>query len=493
MRFCSCMLVWYGKAETDGFRTARTPKVKRELMIRLFGYYMPRSILLLALIETAVLAGAAYAALPLRLSLAGLSPTVFSDPVPTLAIFVLTVQIVMLVLGLYQRETCRDFRNTIVTIFAAFPLAALILALIFFFFPSIAVWRSIFVIAFFLSLAGVLVSRALFLAVVDMERFRRRVMVLGAGRLAKRILDLQSNTRAQGFTCVAFIRMGEEETQVPEFVEREDVQSLQAFAREHDVDEIVTAMEERRVNMPLRDLLECRLAGIRISDYSGFIEREAGKVDLDGFVPSWLIYSEGSTAGPARLFVKRTVDLISSGILMVVTVPFMLITAIAIAVTSPGPVLYRQERVGQGGEPFTLFKFRSMLEDAESQDGPKWAEERDPRITPVGNIIRKLRIDELPQIINVLKGDMSFVGPRPERPFFVEQIAQEVPYYLERHTVRPGITGWAQVNYPYGASIEDAKQKVEYDLYYIKNFSFFLDILTLIRTIRVVLFPSGAR
>ena len=222
------------------------------------------------------------------------------------------------------------------------------------------------------------------------------------------------------------------------------------------------------------------------------MERETGTVDLDGVVPSWLIYSQGSTEAQIRLLIKRVIDLFASLVLVTLTAPVVLVAALLVRVTSPGPVLFRQERVGQHGRTFMLYKFRSMRVDAEA-GGPKWASENDPRVTAVGRVIRKLRIDELPQIFNVLKGDMSFVGPRPERPMFVDDLAQQLPYYAERHTVRPGITGWAQVNYPYGASVEDAFQKAQYDLYYIKNFSVFLDILILIKTIRVILFGSGAR
>jgi sugar transferase (PEP-CTERM system associated) len=286
--------------------------------------------------------------------------------------------------------------------------------------------------------------------------------------------------------------MGQETGTVQPVHDRSEIGSLRDFALANQVDEIVTAMEERRGNLPVRDLLDCRLAGIQITDYAAFMERETGKVDLDGFVPSWLIFSQGSTEAQIRLLIKRVMDLAASAVLVTITAPVVLVTAILIRLTSPGPVLYRQERVGQHGRLFMLYKFRSMRTDAEA-DGPKWAMENDPRVTPVGRVIRKLRIDELPQIFNVLKGDMSFVGPRPERLVFVEDLARQLPYYAERHTVRPGITGWAQVNYPYGASFEDAKQKAQYDLYYIKNFSVFLDILILIKTIRVILFGSGAR
>jgi sugar transferase (PEP-CTERM system associated) len=284
-----------------------------------------------------------------------------------------------------------------------------------------------------------------------------------------------------------------EEPEVSPVFEREEIGPLVDFALSRDVDEIVTAMAERRGSLPVRDLLDCRLAGIRITDYAAFMERETGKVDLEGFLPSWLIYADGSKRTQLGMLMKRVLDLLASALLVTLTAPVVVLTAAAIKVSSPGPVLFRQERVGQNGRVFMLYKFRSMRTDAEAGGVPKWADANDPRVTAVGRVIRKLRIDELPQIFNVLKGDMSFVGPRPERPFFVEDLAEKVPYFRERHTVRPGITGWAQVNYPYGASVEDARQKVQYDLYYIKNFSVFLDILILIKTVRVVLFPSGAR
>ncbi|HEY8351792.1 MAG TPA: exopolysaccharide biosynthesis polyprenyl glycosylphosphotransferase, partial [Sphingomonadales bacterium] len=204
-------------------------------------------------------------------------------------------------------------------------------------------------------------------------------------------------------------------------------------------------------------------------------------------------FSDGfGRSGRFDLFLKRLFDVTTSLLLLLLTLPILIVTAIAIKVTSPGPVFYRQERVGQGGRTFMVLKFRSMRTDAE-RNGPQWAQANDDRVTPVGRLIRTARIDEIPQIFNVLKGDMSFVGPRPERPVFVEQLAKEIPFYLERHRVKPGITGWAQINYPYGASVEDARHKLQYDLYYIKNYSIFLDFLVLIQTLRVVLWPEGAR
>ncbi|MBI1181740.1 MAG: TIGR03013 family PEP-CTERM/XrtA system glycosyltransferase [Alphaproteobacteria bacterium] len=462
-------------------------------MIRLFGHYFSRAILGLAVAETGILLASIYGAQSLRLSLADLSEASLDDSTGAYIIFVGTIQIVMLILGLYQRDTCRDLRKTVVTASAAFALSALILALIFFLYPPIALWRSIFVSAVLLAFAAILVARLLFLRLIALDVFKRRLLVLGAAHLAGRIAEVQKASRSRGFGQISYVRMNREEPEVSPVIERGEIGVLRDFALAHEIDEIVTALAERRGSLPVRDLLDCRLAGIRITEYGAFMERETGKIDLEGFVPSWLIYSEGSTRAQARLLLKRGVDLLASAALVTVTAPVVLLTALLIRLTSPGPVLFRQERVGQHGRVFMLYKFRSMRIDAEAGGVPRWADKNDPRVTTVGRVIRKLRIDELPQIFNVLKGDMSFVGPRPERPFFVDELSRQLPYFSERHTVRPGITGWAQVNYPYGASVEDAKQKVQYDLYYIKNFSVFLDILILIKTFRVILFPSGAR
>ena len=216
-------------------------------------------------------------------------------------------------------------------------------------------------------------------------------------------------------------------------------------------------------------------------------------MDLDSLRPSWLIFSDGFRVGLVHSFFKRVFDVLASVVLLVFGLPLIIVAAIAIRLESKGPIFYRQERLGLGGQPFLLLKFRSMKVDAESSGVPQWAEQNDSRITRIGNFIRQTRIDEIPQILNVLRGDMSFVGPRPERSYFVEQLTQKIPYYFERHRVKPGITGWAQLNYSYGASIEDAKEKLKYDLYYIKNCSVFLDLIILMQTARVIVWPNGVR
>ena len=248
-----------------------------------------------------------------------------------------------------------------------------------------------------------------------------------------------------------------------------------------------------RALVPLRELMDVRLTGIAVSDYQSFYESETGCVDLDAVKPSWFLFSNGFAGTRLHKWLKRTLDLAVSLVFLVLFLPLMLLAAIAVRLESPGPVFYRQQRIGFRGRTFTLFKFRSMCADAEKDGVPKWADRNDSRITRVGAVIRKTRIDELPQIFNVLMGDMSFVGPCPERAYFVDQLAAQLPFYADRHWVKPGITGWAQLNYQYGASVEDAKIKLQYDLYYVNYYGILLDIIVIIQTVRVVLWPSGVR
>ena len=265
------------------------------------------------------------------------------------------------------------------------------------------------------------------------------------------------------------------------------------LADEKKVDRIIVALEERRGNFPTKELLECRMEGITVEDGISFIEYLTGKLLIDKIRPSSLIFSNGFNKSPVVQSLKTCSDLLLSLIFLVLFMPLMVCIAVAIKIDSPGPVFYRQERYGRNGKLFDLLKFRSMKNNAEKETGPVWAEENDKRITRIGKIIRKFRLDELPQIINVLKGEMSFIGPRPERPFFVEQLKKEIPYYDKRHIVKPGITGWAQTEYSYGATKEEAMEKLKYDLYYIKNMSLFFDLFIYFRTVKIVLFGEGAR
>jgi sugar transferase (PEP-CTERM system associated) len=288
--------------------------------------------------------------------------------------------------------------------------------------------------------------------------------------------------------------MSESARVIPEAIARDAIYNLAEHVVLLNASEVVLALEERRNSLPLQDLLRIKTTGVHVNEISSFLERETGRVDLDSLNPSWLIFSDGFSSG--RMLssaAKRLFDVLASLALLVLTVPIILLTAIAIKLESKGPAFYRQRRVGLYGQGFDILKLRSMRQDAEVAGKAVWAEKDDPRITRIGRIIRKLRIDELPQAWSVLKGEMSFVGPRPERPQFVDDLEAVLPYYAERHMVKPGITGWAQINYPYGASVDDSRQKLEYDLYYAKNYTPFLDVLILLQTLRVVLWPEGAR
>jgi len=269
--------------------------------------------------------------------------------------------------------------------------------------------------------------------------------------------------------------------------------SLLEVVRNLRVDEVIVAVRERRGGvLSLRELLDCKLAGTRILDLSTFFERVQGQVRLDSLRASWLIYGDGFRQGWTRTFVKRCFDVVVGSALLLAALPVMLLTALLIILEDGAPIFYAQERVGRGGRPFRVIKFRSMRRDAEKDGKPRWATSNDDRVTRIGRLIRKLRIDELPQLFNVLRGDMSLVGPRPERPYFVDQLTQQIPFYAVRHCVKPGVTGWAQVRYQYGASVDDAAEKLQYDLYYVKNHSLILDTLVLFETVRVVLTGEGA-
>ncbi len=462
-------------------------------MFRLFRHYIPKSLFFLGLIEAVLLGLSITGALYLRYWMIDIAPPGVSEHLLDLAFYVAINLVVMLALGLYQHGTCLDLKVVSGRLIASFGLSFVLISIIFYIYPTILIWRSVFLIAVIFSFIVILIARAIFSAYADHSRFKRRVLVLGAGPRAKSMLSLKSNDISEGFLCVAFLKMNKQETAVSEAYDFQDILSLVDYARELGIDEIVIASEERRGMLPVKELLTCRLGGIGVIDYSTFIERETGQVDLASLNPSWLIFSDGFIGGRIDHALKRTFDVIVSSLIVLFSLPILVVTAVAILVTDPGPVFYRQQRIGRHAKPFNIIKFRSMRVDAEALSGPQWAGQNDPRITKIGAIIRATRIDEIPQVLNVLKGDMSFVGPRPERGVFVDALTEEIPYYSERHQVKPGITGWAQINYPYGASVEDARKKLQYDLYYVKNYSIFLDLLIIIQTVRVVLWPHGVR
>ncbi len=350
---------------------------------------------------------------------------------------------------------------------------------------------SVFAGAVGISFGMILITRLVFHSLLGQETFKRRIIVLGAGGLAVRIAALEMR-KDSGFRCAGFIPVGGEMIEIPgKRLRTQD--ELWQTVDDKSIDEIIIAAEDRRNRLPLERLVDIRLTGVMISDYQPFCEREMGRVDLGRLTPSWFFFHGGFRNSALQNALKRAVDITAASSLAVLFFPVIALVTLTLMVTRDGPILYRQERVGLNGKIFTLMKFRSMCENAEEAGIPQWAIVNDDRVTGLGALIRKTRIDELPQLFNVLKGDMSLSGPRPERPQFVEQLKAQLPYYNERHRVRPGITGWAQVNFKYAGSLEDSKVKLEHDLYYIKHYSIFLDLIIILQTIRVVLWSEGAR
>jgi sugar transferase (PEP-CTERM system associated) len=323
---------------------------------------------------------------------------------------------------------------------------------------------------------------------------RTRILIFGAGSAALVVADTLRASDPNVDIVGHLPGPNERETAVPAHQILSADDTLPRIAHRLNVDEIVVALTERRAgSMPLRQLLDCKVSGTKVHDLNTHFEKTLGQIRIDYLNASWLIFGDGFNQGAWRTAIKRVFDLTSAAVLLVLSAPVMLVTALLIKLESPGPLLYRQERTGLNGRSFSIAKFRSMRNDAEKDGKPIWAAANDSRVTRVGAVIRKLRIDELPQLFNVLAGEMSLVGPRPERPFFVEQLTQEIPFYALRHSVKPGVTGWAQVRYPYGATVEDSLQKLQYDLYYVKNHTLFLDLVVLIETVGVVLTGRGAR
>ncbi|HWU74714.1 MAG TPA: TIGR03013 family XrtA/PEP-CTERM system glycosyltransferase [Sphingomonas sp.] len=462
-------------------------------MIRLFKHYVPHAVLFLGLLDVALLIAAAEIAYSIRLHQLGSIVEPIVDRLPQLFTFALSLETAMIAVGVYGADALQSLRRAIARILVAISLGIIFLSVLFFLSPAITFWRSNLFYAMGISAVSLIAIRILLGKMLGSHVFKRRVVVLGAGPRAARLKALQQQP-GSAFVVVGYVSMSEANRVIPEAIARDAIYNLADHVVLLNASEVVLALEERRNALPLKDLLRIKTTGVHVNDISTFLERETGRVDLQSVNPSWLIFSDGFSSG--RMFsgvFKRLFDITASLILLVLAGPIILITALAVKLESKGPAFYRQRRVGLYGVGFDCLKLRSMRQDAEVNGQAVWAEKDDPRITRIGRFIRKVRIDELPQCWSVLKGEMSFVGPRPERPQFVEDLEQQLPYYAERHMVKPGITGWAQINYPYGASIEDSRQKLEYDLYYAKNYSPFLDLLILLQTIRVVLWPEGAR
>ncbi len=462
-------------------------------MFRLFKHYVPHAVLLLGLVDLILLFVAAELSWVIRAGQIGMAVEPLLTRLVPLLVFAGALQLAMVAVGVYGIEALLSLRFAAARLLVAISLGVILLSVMSFLFPGSTLWRSNSLYAMIISFAALMLVRALFGRLLGSEGFKRRVLVLGAGPRAARVRNLAAGPGA-GFVVVGHVDMNDTRSVIPTAINRAHIESLAEHATLLNVSEVVLALEERRNALPLDDLIRVRTTGVHVNELSSFLERETGRVDLDTLNPSWLIFSDGFSSG-RRLSsaAKRVFDLVVSLSILVLAAPLIFLVALAIRLESAGPAFYRQVRIGLYQQRFEIIKLRSMRSDAEAEAREVWAEREDPRITRIGRLIRKLRIDELPQAWNVLKGEMSFVGPRPERPQLVAALQSQLPYYAERHMVKPGITGWAQINYPYGASAADARHKLEYDLYYAKNYTPFLDLLILLQTARVILWPEGAR
>ena len=394
---------------------------------------------------------------------------------------------------LYDLTVVHSNRELVVRLLQAAGAAAIVLAAACVAAPSLILDPGTFVTALLVFVVAVIAWRVSFNYLARGPHLEERILILGTGQTARRLARQIGTQQDFAYRLVGFVDEGEDHNYVRQHDILGNATDLDRLVAERRVDRIVVGLSDRRGRLPIDALLRAKLSGLRVEDATTTYERLTGKILIDDLKPSWLIFSDGFRASRWTRFVKRMLDLALSVILAILTAPLMALTAAAIKLDSTGPALYSQERVGENGRIFTVFKFRSMRTDAEQAGRPVWARDKDDRITRVGRFIRMTRLDELPQLWNVMRGDMSFVGPRPERPFFVEQLAREIPFYMERHAVKPGLTGWAQVKYQYGSSVEDAMEKLRYDLYYIKHLSIVFDLTIVLDTVKVILFGKGAK
>ena len=415
-----------------------------------------------------------------------------APPRATLIAFCVTAA--MAAFGLYQVHVRYQRMDFALRLLLSFAFGGVALVVIYYLLPQMYIGRGVLAISLGIGFVAIALLRILAIRVLRINVLKQRVLVYGAGNSANLInTRLRRQADRQSFVLLGFVPVPGQEVVVEQARLLHAGQGLCELVEGLHVDEILIAPDERRGGMPMDDMLLCVQRGIAVTDLSTFFEREAGMVQMNIVDPSWLVFSGGFDYSLPRRLTKRFFDLVAASALLLVTWPFMLLTALAVRLDSPGPILYRQVRVGEHGRHFDIVKFRSMRADAESDGVARWASKSDDRSTRVGKFIRRTRLDELPQLFAVLGGSMSFVGPRPERPQFVDILSKEIRYYGVRHSVKPGLTGWAQLRYPYGASVRDADEKLKFDLFYVKNHGMVFDLLILLQTVEVVLFGRGAR
>ncbi|WEN16789.1 TIGR03013 family PEP-CTERM/XrtA system glycosyltransferase [Rhodanobacter sp. AS-Z3] len=453
--------------------------------------------LLLVVIEFGLLEACIHAALRIRFWGDANAQEVFGASLHWRSLLVAGVLIFsMASLGLYQVHLRAGWLGRLSRQGVAFLLGGISLTVLYYLFAPAYLGRGVLILALLLGYVVVALWRILFLSLVDADLFKRSVIMLGAGERAAEVIRMMRRKSDQrGFKILGCIPVGDDPVCVSVPLLGHPDEALFEWATRHGVEEIVVGPDDRRGTLPIGALLECKQRGIAVTELADFFEREAGKIKMDLTNPSWLVFSEGFSISMSRRLTKRTFDVCVALLVLLMTWPFMLLTMLAIRLESGrgAPILYRQERVGENGKPFQVIKFRSMRTDAELDGVARWATKDDDRVTRVGRFIRKVRLDELPQLWNVLRGDMSIIGPRPERPHFVDDFNIRIGYYWLRHCVKPGLTGWAQLRYTYGASVEDAEEKLKFDLFYVKNQNLVFDLTILIQTVEVVLFGRGAR
>jgi len=463
-------------------------------VIRIFNHYVSKMAFILLLLELLMLLASASVASALWFS-DGQGHFRADNLYLSSLTFALVIIFSMSALGMYQHSSREGIRTTLLRIMPSFALGFALLSALIAVRPDFYFGRGISSVIFAIGATAVVLTRLVVFKSAESALLEARLIFVGSGAMARECIELaQSKAGFHQFSVVGCIPLPGETCCVAASSLLPQGESLLTMARRYEVREIVvTVTDRRRQDFPVRQLLACALGGVKVIDAATFFEREACQIRLDSLQPSYLIFGGGFDQTYWRAFVKRVFDLAASAFITVASLPLMLIAALAIWLDDGGPVFYQQERVGRDGRIFRVLKFRSMRRNAEEGVPPTWATTNDPRVTRVGRFLRLLRIDELPQMVNVFKGEMSFVGPRPERAYFVQQLTGEISYYNVRHSIKPGITGLAQVRYQYGASVDDAVQKLQYDLYYVKNNSLFLDLLILIDTVQVVLLGKGSR
>jgi sugar transferase (PEP-CTERM system associated) len=392
----------------------------------------------------------------------------------------------------YDLTVVHSNRELVVRLLQAAGAASIVLAALYFVRPGLMIGNGIFVSALFVFLVAILGWRLAFNSVSG--SLEERLLFVGTGETARKVARQILDQHDFAYRVIGFI--DDDESRVGERIVNPGIVGtpgdIERLIATHQIDRIVVGLSDRRGKLPVEELLRAKMAGVRVEDATTTYERVTGKILIDDLRPSWLIFSDGFRVSWLSRLMKRAVDLTLALAMTVAALPLIILTALLVFMDDGRPILYRQERVGENGRIFTLSKFRSMRKDAEQDGTPIWAKDGDDRVTRIGGFLRKTRLDELPQLWNVIRGDMSFVGPRPERPFFVEQLSGAIPFYQQRHAVKPGLTGWAQVKYRYGSSLEDAMEKLRYDLYYIKHLSVFFDLTIVFDTVKVVLFRKGA-